>query len=197
MDIRATKLKLFEIIEPVAADEGLEVVDIGLARETGGWVLRVFLDRTGKATGSGVSLGDCESISRELSAVLDVADPIPCAYSLEVSSAGLDRPLRTRDHFAQVVGQTAKIRLETGVNGRKNFTGIIVDVDDSSVEVEVDGVKAELPIDDISVAKLVPDWDALLNSSKLSSKQSSKKPSASKQTAKHTSSKQVPSKRGF
>jgi ribosome maturation factor RimP len=141
--------------------------------EQGGWVLRVQVDLPlGEVTdlsevpSDRVDLEDCENISRELSAVLDVEDPIPQAYHLEVSSPGIDRPLRTAAHFAHFKGSEAKIQLAAPLHldggERRNFKGKLVGVVDNKVEIDVDGHTFQLPIDDIDHAKLVPDWDAVM-----------------------------------
>ena len=137
---------------------GYELVEIEWKREPGGWVVRLFVDRPD----GGFSLDDCERVSRELSAVLDAADVIPQAYSLEVSSPGLNRPLRTVDHFRRFRGEKAKVRLIAGVDGRRNFSGTIVGVLDdapSRVVVEVDGKEYTLPLDDLDCANLVYEFD--------------------------------------
>jgi len=119
-----------------------------------------------------VDLHDCENLSRELSAVLDVEDPIPQAFSLEVSSPGIDRPLRTVAHYQHFAGSEAKIQLATPLRleppgapsavERRNFKGILHGVVDDKVVIECDGVTYQLPIDDIEHARLVPDWDAVM-----------------------------------
>jgi ribosome maturation factor RimP len=98
-------------------------------------------------------------VSRDLSAALDVADIIPHAYQLEVSSPGLDRPLRRERDFARFVGESARIRLVEGVEGRRNFSGTIRGAKDGRVEIECDGRSYQLPIDEIAKANLVPDWE--------------------------------------
>jgi ribosome maturation factor RimP len=132
-------------------------VELEFKREPGGWVVRVYIDRT---DGTLVSIEDCERVSRELSPVLDVADVIPQAYSLEVSSPGLDRPLRTPEHFRRFVGERAKIKLALGVDGRKNFTGTIVAVPDNDhLDIDVDGQRFTLPLGDLDKANLVYNFE--------------------------------------
>jgi ribosome maturation factor RimP len=166
--------KLISIIEPVLEQSGFELVDLRFLLEQGGWVLRVQVDLPlGEVTdlsevpSDRVDLEDCENISRELSAVLDVEDPIPQAYHLEVSSPGIDRPLRTAAHFAHFKGSEAKIQLAVPLHleggERRNFKGKLVGVIDNKVEIDVDGHTFQLPIDDIDHAKLVPDWDAVMH----------------------------------
>ena len=108
---------------------------------------------------STVGLDDCERVSRDVSAALDVADVIPNAYQLEVSSPGLDRPLRRERDFARFVGESARIRLIDGVEGRRNFLGTLRAAKDGRVEIACDGRSYEILIDDIQKANLVPDWD--------------------------------------
>jgi ribosome maturation factor RimP len=165
--------RLIQIIEPVLEQSGFELVDVRFLLEQGGWVLRVQadipLDQVTDVTevpSDRVDLSDCEDISRELSAVLDVEDPIPQMYHLEVSSPGIDRPLRTLKHFAHFTGSEAKIQLgvplQTPSGERKNFKGVLKGVVDGKVEIECDGQLFQLVLDDIDHAKLVPDWDAVM-----------------------------------
>lgn len=162
--------RLIQIIEPVCAAAGHELVDLRFVLEQGGWTLRVQAE--------GVDILACEELSRELSAVLDVEDPIPQAYSLEVSSPGIDRPLRTEKHFTQFTGSEAKISLgvpvHTDTGERRNFRGILRGVADGRVAIECDGQKFELPIADIDQAKLVPDWDAVMHKQSKPDKQKRK-----------------------
>lgn len=172
---RTQHQKLISIIEPVLASSGFELVDVRLVLEQGGWTLRVCADLpleniadVSAVPEDRLDLEDCEQISRELSAVLDVEDPIPQAYSLEVSSPGIDRPLRTAKHFAHFVEAEAKVTLAVGLptpsgSERKNFKGVIKGVEnDTHVLLELDGQIFKLPIADIDSAKLVPDWDAVM-----------------------------------
>jgi ribosome maturation factor RimP len=166
--------KLIQIIEPVLAQSGFELVDLRLLLDQGGWVLRVQVDKPlsdvpdlSEVPSERVDLNDCENISRELSAVLDVEDPISQAYALEVSSPGIDRPLRTAAHYAHFTGSEAKIQMalpvQTPTGERRNFKGVIKGVVDNKVELDVDGQLFQLAIDDVDLAKLVPDWDAVMH----------------------------------
>ncbi len=158
-----TTSKLLEICSPVCEGGGYELVDLRFKREPGGWVLRVFVDLLpGAPPERGITHEDCERVSRELSAVLDVADPISQAYSLEVSSPGIDRPLRTEEHFRQYCGKEARVSLHEGVDGRRNFRGRLEEIDQGVLTMVVDDKRYQLPLDDIVTAKLVPDWEALL-----------------------------------
>jgi ribosome maturation factor RimP len=165
--------RLITIIEPVLQAAGFELVDVRFVLEQGGWVLRVQVDvplsevtDLSEVPSDRVDLEDCENLSRELSAVLDVEDPIPQAYHLEISSPGIDRPLRTPAHFAHFTGSEAKIQLAVPLHleagERKNFKGVLKGVIDDKVEIVCDGHAFQLPIADIEHAKLVPDWDAVM-----------------------------------
>ena len=171
-----TAREIRSIAEPVCHASGYELVDVEYTRAQSGWVLRVYIDRPAdiprsSTTTSGISFADCERLSRELSAVLDVEDPVPNAYSLEVSSPGLDRPLRTAAHFQRFAGETAKVALAEPLAGRKNFKGVVRGVeppgpDATTVVLEVDGTEFRLPIQSVASARLVPDWDSVMKTHK-------------------------------
>ena len=158
------------LAEPYVRDAGFDLIEVQYGREPTGWVVRLFIDTPADA-GAGtvqvaqgpsvgnVGLDDCERVSRDVSAALDVADLVPHAYQLEVSSPGLDRPLRRERDFARFVGESARIRLIDGVEGRRNFLGTLRAAKDGRVEIACDGRSYEIPIDDIQKANLVPDWD--------------------------------------
>jgi len=165
--------RLISIVEPVCVAAGYELVDLRFVLEQGGWTLRVAIDLPldehtdpSEVPSDRVDLLACEQLSRELSAVLDVEDPIPQAFNLEVSSPGIDRPLRTAAHFAHFAGSEAKIQLaiplHLATGERRNFKGILRGVDGKDVLIECDGAPYRLPLDDIEHAKLVPDWDAVM-----------------------------------
>jgi ribosome maturation factor RimP len=165
--------RLISIVEPVCIAAGYELVDLRFVLEQGGWTLRVAIDRPldehtdpDEVPSDRVDLIHCEQLSRDLSAVLDVEDPIPQAFNLEVSSPGIDRPLRTAAHFAHFAGSEAKIQLATPLQlptgERRNFKGILGGVDGGDVLIECDGAPFRLPLADIDHAKLVPDWDAVM-----------------------------------
>jgi ribosome maturation factor RimP len=152
---------LWTLAEPYVRDAGFDLIEVQFAREQRGAVLRLFIDRPAGSVGDQALIGvdDCERVSRDVSAALDVADNISHTYLLEVSSPGLDRPLRRERDFARFVGESARVRLEAGVEGRRNFSGTIQAAKDGRVEIACDGRSYELPIDDIVRANLIPDWD--------------------------------------
>ncbi len=173
MSSKALQTKLISIVEPVCNAAGYDLVDLRFLLEQGGWVLRVCIDTPFGEHGDltqvpedRVDLEDCTNLSRELSAVLDVDDPIKQAYALEVGSPGIDRPLRTPDHFAHYTGSDAKIQLSVPMQlptgERKNFRGVLKGFADGRVSIDCDGTLFQLPIDDVETAKLVPDWDAVM-----------------------------------
>ncbi len=148
-----TNTRLHGLLEPGAAALGFEVVAVELAGSGGSTVLRVYIDGP-----EGVTIDDCARVSRQLSAILDVEDPVTGRYTLEVSSPGLDRPLSKRRHFEQVVGSEVKVRTHHYVSGRRRFTGVLQEVTDDIVVIEVDGEPYDLPFDDIEKAHLVPEY---------------------------------------
>lgn len=149
--------ELIQLINPIVADLGLECLGIEYAPSRGNSLLRVYIDVADRP----VTIEDCEAVSRELSAQLDVNDPIAGRYTLEVSSPGIDRPLFTPAQFTRFIGETAKIALNLPMDGRKRLLGPIVAVEDDRITIEQDGTPVVVPHDNIQKAKLVPDYAAL------------------------------------
>jgi ribosome maturation factor RimP len=131
--------RIREAAARVVAAHGLELFDVELTRESQGWVVRVTIDRPGPAATpeDSVSIEDCSTVSRELSAILDVEDPLDRAYTLEVSSPGLDRPLRNEADFQRFAGRMASIVLNEPVDGQTFFNGRIQGIDESDVVILV------------------------------------------------------------
>ena len=141
----------------VAHTYGLEIFDVQFRREAGGMILRVQIDRPGPAATAeeSVSVEDCAHVSRDLSAVLDVEDIVPTAYTLEVSSPGLDRPLRRADDYRRFAGRRAKIVMREAVDGQTYFKGRLAGADDQAVLIDGDdGRRHEVPIGIITRANL-------------------------------------------
>lgn len=161
---------LWLLTEPYVRDAGFDLIEVTFGREASGWVVRLFIDMPAGASLPSpegvpvtVSHDDCARVSRDVSAALDVADSIPHAYQLEVSSPGLDRPLRREGDFARFVGESARVRMSDegqveGV-GRRNFSGVIRSAKNGQVEIECDGRSYLLPIEGIAKANLIPDWE--------------------------------------
>ena len=141
----------------VAGSYGLEVFDVQFRREGRGLVLRVQIDRPGPAATAeeSVSVADCAHVSRELSAMLDVEDVVPDAYTLEVSSPGLDRPLRRPDDYRRFAGRRAKLVMREPVDGQKYFKGRLGGLDQDAVLIDAeDGRRHRVPIGVITRANL-------------------------------------------
>ena len=145
--------KLIALTEPLLEQLGYELVDLEYAPGRRHAVLRVFIDRP-----EGVGLDDCERASHELSAVLDVEDPVPVGYTLEVSSPGLDRVLRTPAHFQRFVGERVWLELRIARAGRRRYTGRLEALTSEGIELNVDGATVRVPFTEISRARLAPLW---------------------------------------
>jgi ribosome maturation factor RimP len=162
VDTNALTQRFSEIV----ADLGLEVLGIEFLPAGGGQsTLRVFLDvpeelREGRESPE-VTVDDCESASREFSAWLDVEDPIPGNYVLEVSSPGIDRPLFSAAQFARVTGQEVKVLLKAPIEGRRRLKGNVVEVNGEHIVLEGEAGKFEFEHADVESARVVPDWVAL------------------------------------
>ena len=142
---------LTRLLEPSVTALGYDLVAVELTGDGSHTILRVYIDLPG-----GITIDDCEAVSRQLSAVLDVEDPIRGEYTLEVSSPGLDRPLVKREDFERYTGEDVKIRMADQVLGRRNFTGRLQGIEGNLVLVEVDNEIYELDLDHVEKARLVP-----------------------------------------
>ncbi len=140
---------LRRIIEPVVESLGYELVHVELTGMGNEQILRVYIDAPG-----GILVDDCATVSRQLSLVMDVEDPLSSTYFLEVSSPGLDRPLVTRAHFERFIGHRVQIVMQDHIMGRKRFKGELCELDGDTVVVEVDGEQYDLPFADIRSARL-------------------------------------------
>jgi len=146
-----TSDELTELLEPGIARLGYELSDLELKIGGKHGILRVFIDKP-----EGIGLEDCEKVSLAVSALLDVEDPLPVHYDLEVSSPGLDRKLTKIEHFQRFEGETVKVQMRFPIEGRRRFRGTLVSTDDENIVVEVDGVSHTLPVATIDTARLVP-----------------------------------------
>jgi ribosome maturation factor RimP len=140
-----------ELLEPTIARLGYELSDLEVKIGGKQGVLRLFIDKP-----DGVGLDDCEKVSQAVSALLDVEDPLPGHYNLEVSSPGLDRKLTKAEHFQRFTGETVKVQMRFPIEGRRRFRGTLVSSDDEKIVVEVDGEAHTLPVATIDTARLVP-----------------------------------------
>ena len=148
--------RLTQLLQPLIEDMGYEFVGLDHRSNPKDPVLVVYIDRPG-----GIAVDDCERVSREVAALLDVEDPIPGHYNLEVSSPGLDRPLFTLEQFQRFSGEEVKLSLFAPVDGRRRFKGRIVGAGDGKVRLEQNGTEVELDMGNIAKARLVPDYDSL------------------------------------
>ena len=149
--------QLSELLDPAITGLGLELWGIEFNTGERGGLLRVYIDVADRE----VTIDDCERASREISALLDVNDPIAGRYTLEVSSPGLDRPLFTPQQFARFAGSEIKITLHAPISGRRRYQGKIREVDGDRIVIEQDDVSASIEYGDIAKARLVPDYGAL------------------------------------
>lgn len=142
------------MLEPAVNAAGMELWGIEFLPQGKHSVLRLYIDSE-----QGVTVDNCEAVSHQVSAVLDVEDPISGEYHLEVSSPGMDRPLFTFEQCALYVGEDIKVRLKTAINGMRNFTGKLLDAVDGNCVFEADGVRLTVAMSQIDKANLVPKFD--------------------------------------
>jgi ribosome maturation factor RimP len=138
-----------QLLEPILVSLGLTLWDLDFKKEGPQWLLRIYIEREP----GGVTLGDCETVSRDLGMALDVEDLIPHAYSLEVSSPGLDRSLTKTEHYLKCVGNQVKIKTYQLINGEKVFRGKLIGLEDGMVVLETDkGEILRIPLESIAKA---------------------------------------------
>ncbi len=147
--------ELTNLLTPVVADLGLECLGVEYSPSHGNGLVRVYIDAPQRA----VTVDDCEAVSRQVSATMDVNDPIPGRYTLEVSSPGLDRPLYTPGQFARVHGRSVKVEVNLAIAGRRRFQGPVLAVEGEDVILEQDGTPVRIAHANIHKAKLVPQFD--------------------------------------
>jgi ribosome maturation factor RimP len=148
---------LMRLLEPPIEALGFDVVDIEFARDGRGGVLRIFIDRGAQDSGVGITVDDCANVSRAVSEVLETQDPIKGHYTLEVSSPGFDRILRTRAHFERFVGERIFAELKLPIDGRRRYVGELKSIAGDTIVMEVDGKPHSLPIERIQKARLRPE----------------------------------------
>ena len=150
---------VIDVVRPLAAEavraEGAELVDMEYRREPAGWVLRLFVDKAG-----GVNLADCQRISEVVGTLLEVEDPIPYAYTLEVSSPGLTRPLRTEEEFRRCAGSLVKVVTRQPVAGSQSLTGRLLEAQEGILSLEIEGRTVEISLDLVARARLELEWPA-------------------------------------
>ena len=146
-----TKDELTALIEPAVENLGYELSDVEMNIGGRDGLIRLYIDRP-----QGIDLDDCSAVSRQVSAILDVEEPLPGEYVLEVSSPGLDRKLTKPAHFQRFMGEDVRVKLRFPLEGRRNYRGALKAADEDKIEVEVDGESHSLAIATIESARLVP-----------------------------------------
>jgi ribosome maturation factor RimP len=144
--------RLTRLVEPVVEGLGYELV--GLEFDSRVRILRVYIDRQG-----GVTLDDCTRVSHQLSGLLDVEDPIPGEYQLEISSPGMDRPLFTVEHYQRFAGSLVRLQLLRAVDGRRRFKGRLMSVDEGVIVLQEDGIDYRIPVESIEKARVIPEFE--------------------------------------
>ena len=144
------------IIDPILSQEGWELVDIEYRRESKAWVLRLYLDKEG-----GITLDDCTRISREVGRNLDIEDFIQIPYTLEVSSPGLTRSLKTKKDFIKNFHRLIKVKTFDPIDNRRNFKGKLLGISENKIEIESDRGIFEIPLTNVAKANLEIDQDVL------------------------------------
>lgn len=151
MSRRQIEATVWDLASELAQEQGLELVDVEYVKEYKDYHLRIFIDKP-----AGVGLDDCQQFSEAFSERLDEVDPIPGPYLLEVSSPGLDRPLKKLSDYDRFSGETVRIRTYGPIDGRRNWQGILVGRSGEHIELDVEGVRVVLPFEKIARARLVP-----------------------------------------
>ena len=146
--------KIARLAEPVVKEEGCRLWDVEYVREAGTWYLRVFIDREG-----GVSIDDCERVSRRLDPILDEKDPIPESYVFEVGSAGADRELKRPQDFVQFMGSRVEVRLYRPVEGNKQYIGTLTSHEDGNVGILCGEQKLLFTKEQVAQVRLYVDFD--------------------------------------
>jgi len=146
---QALRERLTQLLEPLLGRLGYELVELEYVPARAHGLLRLFIDAP-----AGVGLEDCARVSREVSSLLDVEDPIPGAYTLEVSSPGFDRVLRTRAHFGRFLGARVFVELKEPRDGRRRYTGTLLTVDEAGIALEVDRQQVAMRFEEIGKARL-------------------------------------------
>ncbi len=144
---------LWELFEPVVTGMGYELVDIEYQPNPKHGVLRLYIDKD-----TGIQLDDCSEVSFQISALIDVENPVPGRFNLEVSSPGLDRPLRKREDFLRFRGEIVKVKTAMAFDGQRNFKGRLLAIKDDQLVLECESEEVHLPLSAIDMARLVPDF---------------------------------------
>ncbi len=150
-------MRVWELAAPLAQAEGMEIVDIEFRAEgsRAGKVLRLYLDKEG-----GPNVEDLSRVSRQLSELLDVDPSIPGPFTLEVSSPGINRPLKTRGHFERFIGKRVRVRTHQPINGRRSFLGVLQEVREDRITLKQEDTEHQIPFTMIEKSNYEHDWSA-------------------------------------
>jgi ribosome maturation factor RimP len=154
MYLASLEQRLTEMLTPSVEDLGYELVGIEYVRAGKHSVLRVYIDHE-----DGILVDDCATVSRQISAIMDVEDPISNEYTLEVSSPGLERPLFTAAHYQAFIGEEVRVQLRMPVQNRRKWKGVIASVDGEIIGINVNGAEERFALSNIQKANLIPKFD--------------------------------------
>jgi len=156
--MRRDQTHLWELFEPVVNGMGFDLVEIEHFPNPKHGVLRLFIDKPADSESEGVVIEDCSAVSRQISALIDVEDPIRGKFNLEVSSPGLDRPLRRLQDFQRFTGSLVKLKTVMPLEGQRNFKGRLLEANEDVVVIETDAEEISLPMSAIEKARIVPEY---------------------------------------
>ncbi len=156
--MRRDQTHLWELFEPVVNGMGFDLVEIEHFPNPKHGVLRLFIDKPADSESEGVVIEDCSAVSRQISALIDVEDPIRGKFNLEVSSPGLDRPLRRLQDFQRFTGSLVKLKTVMPLEGQRNFKGRLLEANEDVVVIETDAEEISLPMSAIEKARVVPEY---------------------------------------
>lgn len=160
------------LADPMVEEQGFDLVDVQYRRERNGWILRLFIDKAWQpgadasddslSDRDGITMDDCVLLSREIGALLEISDTIPTAYSLEVSSPGLDRPLIKPLDFERFAGSSIKVKLKVPLDGKRTLKGRLLEYGEGEIKLELNGEPLPVRLDETERITLVPEinWDA-------------------------------------
>lgn len=148
MEIDALVNEIYEMVNPIAEELNYDIYHIEYVKENGEFYLRIYIEKDG-----GITLSDCEALSRRVSDLMDEKDPIKDPYFLEVSSPGLNRTLFTENHYKRFIGREVMVRFTKSIDGKKNVKGILKEVNDDSIVVEAENLM-NIPKDKIKSANI-------------------------------------------
>lgn len=145
--------EIYELVAGILQDTEMELVDLEYRREARGWILRIYLDKKG-----GITIEDCATISRQVGDLLDVKNLIPYSYQLEVSSPGLNRPLKKEEDIKRFIGETITLKTRCPVEQRSNFKGKLIDYRNGAIVIDIDGKHCRIPYKIVKKANVEYDF---------------------------------------